>query len=874
MTAPRLARALLERAVPPDEAGRSVIADFDEEFAHRAAGGAARARLWYWRQAIAMWFWSAMRHPAQSHHYPVGGALFDAVGDLRHAGRVALASPGQSLLIVATLALAIGTTTIGFAFADTVFLRGLPIADPQDTVIIYGVDARDPQRRTGVFYDDFLDFRERTRTLESLSTWTQTRVTMHRRERDTSRITVSRVTGDLFSVWGFVTPAGRGLRAADSERGASRVAVLSDRYWREAFGSSPQALGESVVIDGVAHEIVGVLGADVEFGTFANIAMWVSFPPPAREPAAPRDVRPTMIAARLAGGATVDAAAAEFQALAARLEQEYPQSNRGRQALVLRASRAMGGPNLALVMTLLVGTAALVTVIASVNVAGVLLSRAVVRQREFAVRVALGARKLRVFRQLGAEGLLLGLSGATAGLAVAEAGLRLIRSVDAEPIFQQIVLDWHEVAFVMLLGMIAPLLFSLAPALSALRVNPVAALNASSARSVGGGRRLRETLVVAQLALAVALAVVGGLVARTAKAQFSAPTGFEEDGLVAYTITLDDPDAASARRQIIRTIRDSLRDRGVTTSGVLTALPSVTIEPTTIVEPDGERDGSASDYWAHQIAIDEGTLGTLRLPLLAGQDLSATDIDRNAAVALVTRETARRYYGNVADAVGRYITIRTGDAATSYQIVGVTEDVRNTDPERGIPPRVWTPLSDPRTVMVAVRSAGDIPATTAVIREVMRGVVPDVPVEGLESYVRSIDRTQGGNRVAMGMLMSFAAIAVIFAAIGLYGTIALTANLRRAEFATRVALGAQTRDVTRLVLGQAFRLLAIGLVPGVVLGLLAGTGMRRLLFGVTPLDPLNILGVVAILTLITVCASAGPALRAARLDLIDVLRRS
>jgi putative ABC transport system permease protein len=474
---------------------------------------------------------------------------------------------------------------------------------------------------------------------------------------------------------------------------------------------------------------------------------------------------------------------------------------------------------------------------------------------------------------LTAEGLLLGLSGATAGLAVAEAGLRLIRSVDAEPIFQQIVLDWHELAFVILLGMIAPLVFSLAPALAVLRVNLVATLNASTARSIGGGRRLRESLVVAQLALAVALAVVGGLVARTAQAQFSAPTGFEEAGLVAYTITLDNPETAAARRQIVRTIRDTLSDRGIASSGVLTALPSATIESTARVEPDGARE-SGSDSWAHHIEMDEGALRTLRVPLLAGRDLTAGDVDQAAAVALISRETARRYYGSVADVVGRQITLRHGDAATSYQIVGVTEDIRNTDPERGTPPRVWTPLADPRTLMVVVRSPGEMATTAAMIREAMRAVAPGVPVEGLESYVRSIDRMQGGNRVAMGMLMSFAAIAVVFAAIGLYGTIALTVNLRRAEFATRFALGAQTRDVMRLVLGQAFRLLAIGLVPGIILGLLAGTGMRRLLFGVTPLDPLNILAVVAMLTLITVCASAGPALRAARLDLIRVLRWS
>jgi predicted permease len=531
----------------------------------------------------------------------------------------------------------------------------------------------------------------------------------------------------------------------------------------------------------------------------------------------------------------------------------------------------MGGPNLLLVMTLLVGTAALVTVIASVNVAGVLLSRAVVRQREFAVRVALGAGRTRVFRQLAAEGLLLGVLGALAGLVVTESGLRLIRAVDAEPIFQQIVLDWHEVAFVMVLGMAAPFLFSLAPAIAALRVNLVGALNASNVRSIGAGRRFREGLVIAQLALAVALAVVGGLVARTAQAQFSAPTGFDEAGVISFAVTLDRGDQRE-RRQLLRRFRERLRDQGGLSAGVMTSLPSITIEPTSLIETAPPA-GSA-DEWAHHVMVDEEALPTLGVPLVAGRTLTRSDVESGAMVALISRETARRYFTGVDAALGRFVTIRSAAAAPTYQIVGITDDVRNTDPERGAPPRVWTPLADPRTVMVVVRAGADFATAAALIRDEAREVLPGVPIEGLESYTRGMNRTRGGDGVAMGMLISFASIAIVFAAIGLYGTVALTTNLRRPEFATRYALGAKAADVTRLVLGQAFRLLLIGLVPGVALGVMAGMGMRRLLFGVTPLDPLNIVLVVAMLALITLAASVAPAFRAARLDIITVLRRS
>jgi predicted permease len=692
---------------------------------------------------------------------------------------------------------------------------------------------------------------------------------MTRTGRDASRLTVSRVTGDLFGVWELRTQLGRGLQPEDDATGATRVAVLSDRYWREACAAAPEALGTTIMLDGVPHTIVGVLSPDVEFGTFANIAMWVSYP---LQPGPSRDVRQVMVTGRLVDGYTADDAAAEFLTLAANLEREHPDSNRGRRTLVLPASRAMGGPNLWLVMTLLVGTAALVTVVASVNVAGVLLARAVVRQREFALRIALGARKRRVFRQLVAEGLILAGFGAGGGLMVTELGLRLIRSVDAEPIFQQLEIDGHEVAFVAALALISPVLFSLAPALASLRVNLIGALNAAGARTTGAGRRLRDALVAAQLALAVALAVVGGLVARTAAAQMTAPNGFDAAELVMFTMTFDHLEDPVARRQLAVTIERQLQDRGIGVAQ-LSAAPAAAIEAATVIEPHGVPPASGvADAWAHQVAVSERAFATLGVSIVAGRDFTAHDIDSHAAVALVSHEAAMRYYGGDEAAVGRSLVVRQGIVRRAYQIVGVTADVRNSDPERGMPPRVWVPLAEPLTTTFVARGGADVASTTASIREVARQAAPGVPVESLEGYARAIARLQGGDRVAMGMLISFAAMAIVFAAIGLYGTVAVSASHRRAEFATRYALGAQQSNVARLVMWQAFRLLALGLVPGLVLGLIAATGMRRLLFGVTPLDPFNIAAVVSLLLVMTLVASAAPALRAARLDAMSVLK--
>ena len=413
-------------------AGLSIIGDLRQEFAEqRRTAGAIAAGWWYPRQAASLWWWSAWRHPAVSHHYPRGGVLFDVIGDLRHALRAVGKTPGQMLLMVVTLGVGIGFTTIGFSFADTVFLRGMPIADPDRTVIVYGLDARDPADRSPVFASDYLDFRERAQSIEHLSAFSQHRATLLRTGIEPARVTVGRVTGDLFGVWGLRPQRGRGLRAGDDRPGAPRVAVLSDHFWRQSFDGSADALGSTILLDGVPHEIVGVMSDDVEFGNFANLAAWVPFE---RQSRPERDLTPLLVTGRLAEGRTVAAAAAELDILAQQIAVAHSDTNRGRRSLVLGSSRALGGPNVIVVMTLLVGTAALVTVIAGVNVAGVLLARTVARRREFALRVALGARNGRVFRQLLAEGLLVAASGAAAGLAVAETGLRLIRSVDAEPI--------------------------------------------------------------------------------------------------------------------------------------------------------------------------------------------------------------------------------------------------------------------------------------------------------------------------------------------------------------------------------------------------------------------------------------------------------
>lgn len=684
---------------------------------------------------------------------------------------------------------------------------------------------------------------------------------------------VSRVTGDLFAAWGVRVRLGRGLRPDDEAPGAPGVALLAHHYWQQMFGGSPAVIGETILVDGVPHEIVGVVDASMEFGNFASVGLWA---PLALEPGAARDARSVMVTGRLAAQATVGAAAAEIDSIARAIEREHPDTNRGRGTLVLAANRAMGGPNFWIVIALLMFAVVLVMAIAAANVAGVLLARAAARQREFALRAALGARRTRVFRQLAAEGLLLAILGAGGGLLAAEGGLRVIRSVEAEEIFQQIVVDWHEIAFVALLAVATPLLFSLAPALAAMRTNLPSLLNAARPRSGKSGGRARQVLVVSQLAVAVMLVTVGGLVVRTATAMAAAETGFDSSGLIIFSLAASEQRGSepAVRRQLVRSLESRLRlISGVVGVAALDSLPAVSIEVASPIEIDGaEAVESASTPWAYITGIDADALTVLGVPMLRGRPMLDADVDTDRSVVWISAQAATRYFGSVDAAIGRRLRIRSHGIVRERQIVGISGDARYVEPERGMPPRVWLPLSEPSHVNVVVRASGDAATIVPALRLAVREAMPGIPVEGLETYDQAIARRAGSDRVIMGMLTSFAAVALLFAATGLYGIVAFSANQRLAEFGTRFALGAQIRDVAWLVIGQAFRLLALGLTLGIAGGLATANSLRSMLYGVTPLDPLNIIAVISLLTIITLAASLMPAWRAARVDVMDSLR--
>jgi predicted permease len=873
MTPPPLAERLVRHAVPGDASGLSVIGDLRQEFEERAAArGLLAARWWYWRQAASVWWW-ALGHPEQSHHYPRGGLLFDALTDLRHGFRGARKAGGQTLLIVLTLALAIGTTTIGFAFLDLAVLRGLPVDDANRVGFLYAVDPRTGNDRAYVTLGDFADYKRRSRTTERLAAFEQGRATLIDRGTPSVLDTI-RATADFFAAMGQSAHIGRLFQEGDDRPGAPPVVILSHAYWQEVMAADPGVLGRTLQLGRHAHTIVGVARPEMEFGTLAVIDLWV----PLVLEVGGRSERRVRVIGRVADGHEFEAAVAELSVIGDALAREYAATNAGWRARLVPIGEAAGSRNFFVILSIFTLAVLLVLAIACANVANVLLVRATALGRDVAIRTALGASRVRIVRALVFEGLLLSLASALLAIPLAEALLRVIRSVDGEPALQQLRFDGHELLFISGLALMAPVVFAIGPARYLARTDVRTALASGGPRVVMAGRRSRAVLVSAQVGLAAIMLITSGLAVRTALNIARMDTGLQAARVLKFEVVLDEeqyPDPRAAAAAIDDMYQRLAATAGVRAVGLFDRLPVLHGGTTASLAIGAELpppDGSGP--WALVARTRAGSLGALGVRLIDGRDLPA-DAAAATRVALISREAARRYFGGTARALGKTVRVRHPDISPiDREIVGVVSDVAGSDVAEGLQPYVWIGLDEARRVGVTVAAMDDVQAGRLApeIRAAVGAAMPAVPVERLERYSAALDRLIASDLVIISMLVGFSGLALLMAAVGLYAVVAYTAGQRRAEFGTRVALGARAADVVRIVVGDAIRMLAAGLAVGLAGGLLVGYGMRNALIGVDPFDGLTLASVIGLLTAVTLGASLGPALRASRVDLVTSLR--
>jgi putative ABC transport system permease protein len=885
MRPPRLARVVVTAFVAePDR--EVLLGDLDEQFdATRRRFGGARAWRRYWSQVIrSVWHVrrvAARRRAAAGTVDTAGGSarsvdmgsFFRAV---RLAARTAIASPGYSVVTVATLALAIGANTLLFSLASPLVVRPLPIQHADRLGWIWQTNGPSGVTQGASSMPDFLDVRARAKSFSTLGAWEQAAGTLTG-HGDAQRVTLNRVTANFCDIWGLHSALGRLFLPGEDAPGRPAVGVLAYHYWQQAFGGDPGILGSTFTLDGRPITIVGVMEKAIEFGDLAAYDVWVPLP---IEPTLPRDQRNLRMVGRLRAGVTLETADAEIRDLAARLAADHPATNLNWDARVVSTKQAIVGTNGLVVIGLLTVVVGFVLLIACANLANLVLARVVARRHEFAVRLALGASRLQVVRPLLLESLLLSLAGGAGGLAIAEGGLRAIRAVAGQtsPYWRQVGVDIYVLSFAVALALVTPLIFSLGPAMSAGRAGPAGTLR--DARSSGGpkARWQRHLLVGSQVALALSLLVVSSLVVQTVERLQHVPIGMDLDRVLTFRVALPAGQYTDARawdRFATGAIDELGALPGVEAAAVTSRMPVVdteTVRSLTGTLHDGTKD--ADRPWATFFAASPGMFRAAGITLLAGRAFDATDTASSEPVAVVSRTTADRYFDGVSAALGRTITVHGRDATDrAVRIVGVATDTRSADIVR-ISPQIWVPFDqEPVQTMTLVLRSESPGGQAAAARAVMRRLNPDVAISAPITLRKRIqDDFAEDNAVLTGLFSGFAMLALALAAAGLYGVLSYSVGQRRREIGVRLALGAAPKAIRRMVVVEALRVTGIGAAAGLVLGRLLAQGTASFLYGVTPNDPVTFAAALGVLLAVALVAVWIPARRAMRVDPVKTLR--
>jgi putative ABC transport system permease protein len=875
---PRLASWLVRHGVAPHLV-EALVGDLEELFALEAALSPRRARLAYWRRALDG-VWRLRRRGRLGRPDLQGDSVMATFWrDLVHGLRLFGSQPSYSIAAVVTLALAFGANTLIFTMINALVLKPLPLADPDRLGWILTSGPNASQDRAGVSLPDYVAYRNAVPAFASLAAHRTVTSTL-RRGSSIERVNNHVVAGDLIKVWGLRAAVGRVLTRTDEGPNAPPVVVLSHRYWDVRLGRPSDVVGQTVVLDGVPRTIVGILAPGFDLGNLAEIDLWS---PLAVDPSlAPRTDRGWRPVGRLRDGATLADARAQVAAVSARLAAEFPDTNRDWTSRVASTRDAMAGADVWIVLGMLSAVVGLLLALACANIMNLLIARLIGRQRELAVRTALGASRGRVVRQIACESLVIGLAGGLAGLAIAAAGLRGVRAISSEPFFHQLRLEPSVYGFAALLAVVTPLLFSVVPALRLLRDDPRLALGDGSARSIGGGAagRGRSALVVVQVSLAVTLLVVATLMVKSVRAALSADLGYSPAGLV--TAEIDVPEWMRADEGEAQRLRSQVIDRvralpGVERATLTTAVPGLTFPVTTPFDIVG-RDVAARDRpSAGLVVVTSDYFAVTRVPIVAGRAFEPADEASADAVAVISVEAARRYWGGAAAALGASVRLARDNQRPEVQarVVGVSADTANADLDKALEPvllvlDVHRPARRHYLLLRAVSAATVAPA----IQQALAGAHPDLSAYQVRTVPDAFRQEMSSGRLIGWMFSAFAMVAVVLATAGLYGVLSFVVSQRTPEIAVRIALGAPASHITRAVLGQSTRLSAVGAALGLLGGFGLANAMRVVLYGVTPSDPTTYAGAAALALAAAVVASWVPMRRARGIDPIVSLRQA
>jgi putative ABC transport system permease protein len=796
------------------------------------------------------------------------------VADIRYSLRLVRRAPGFAAIAIATLALGIGANTAIYSIVDSVLLRPLPYGDPDRIVMVWEDASFIGFARNTPAPANYFDWKQRNRVFTDMAA-TRGAVANLTAGGPPEQILGRRVTANFFSVLDVRPILGRTF-TEEEDRTAAPVAIISYGLWQRRYGGDPTVVGTSILMNGSAMTVIGVMPQTFVFRS-REIDFWapIQFTP---AEAANRTSHFLNVVARLRPGVTLEQARGEMNRIAAELTAEYPDSN-GRQGAVVVPIKTELLGNMELALIVLMGAAGCVLLIACANLASLLLSRAVARRSELAVRVALGADAPRLVRQMIVEALVLALAGGALGLAMAPAGMTLIAGLvpTTVPDLAPARIDPRLLGFTLGLSMLTGLFFSIVPAVQAARASLNDALRQGGRAGVGGGRALtRDALVVGQVAAALVLLVGAGLMLRTLANLRATDVGFRTDGLLTMRTTLPPakyPDAAARLAFYERVLAEVRQLPGVRSAGYVSMLPFLSQGNTSGYRIEGRAVESGQDALFR--AGTNNYLKTLGVQLVEGRLPDERDGPDAPLIVVVNETFARRYWANQS-ALGHRVSF-SGPDGPWRTIVGVVKDVRERGYDLEMKPGVYVTYAGLGNAWIpenlAIRADGDLPGLADAVRRVIAGVDPEQPVAAVRSMEEIIDLNVVGRRQQTLLLTTFAALALLLASVGLYGVLSYAVTRRRREIGVRLALGASRSDVVRLVVGHGLALTGIGLALGLVAAWAVTRAVSSLLYGVQPTDLVTFTIVVGLLTAVAVAACGVPAMRAARLDPMNVLRQ-
>ncbi|MBK9239495.1 MAG: ABC transporter permease [Acidobacteria bacterium] len=883
-TPPRAAEALVRWLLRDEPWRDTTLGDLREELADISSReDRRRAHRWYWRETLNLFtdrIHDAWRRYRTRLAIQKDSSMRTLLSEIRVAARALWRQPLVSSVVVITLALGLGANAATFGMIDALMLRPFTIPNVDRLVVLAELSPDAPFPQEAVAPGNYVDFRRNPpAALARMTTVGWGDVNLSGTDQP-ERVQGSRVGADFFAMLGVTPAEGRFFAAPDEAEGAARTVVISDSLWKRRFGGTANIVGSTIRLSGEPHTVIGRAPAAFDFPNGSDL--WTPAILTAEEQV-DRKSKYLTVVGELAPGATLEQAQTQLTAQYQRLQQLAPDANRNFTLTVMTFTKAMVDFGLPTVLGLWQAAALLLLLIAGTNIANLLLARGAERQRELAVRLAIGAGRWRIVRQMLVESLVLAAAAIPAALLVAWGSIALLRGMMPAELIR-FVTGWttmgvtpRVVLVTSLAALVTALLFGLLPALQSSKPQLTSSLkDGGRSATAGMGRsRLRRGLVVAEIAIALPLLIASGLAAVAGHRMASGPQGYDPDNVVRLRLDLAGtayPDD-EARRQFTRQLLDEAhRVPGVTHVATTTVSPAATSNQRRQVVVDGRPDDPNGPAFINYRGVTAGFFDVLKIPILEGRAISAQDRDGTLQVAVVSQSLANLYWPGQSP-IGKRVKLNPTHEEW-VTIVGISGNVLDDwFNSRNAPTIYASVLQFPSTqVFVLARVQGDPDGSLTRLRGAVSRVDSNLPAFDTETMRKAIHTRTTGLRFVGQLMAAFGVLALVLSAAGIYSVMAHYVAQRRHEIGVRMALGATTRDVLKLTIGSGLKLAGFGITIGLGLGLALGRVIEGALFGVIALEPMLYVAITALLTTVALLATLLPARHAISVDPAGALR--